>query len=136
MSEDLLPSNSRGGGSRSETEGLLGTERARQLRKQMTPPELRLWNALRARPDGFKFRRQHALGFYTLDFFCFEAALAVEVDGFSHSLGDNPQRDERRDAWCADHGIRTVRISAIDVRDNLQGVVDYIIYACRQRTPR
>ena len=131
----LLPCLCRGGGSRSETEGLLGTERARQLRKQMTPPELRLWNVLRTRPDGFKFRRQHAFGPYTLDFFCHEAALAVEVDGFAHELGDNPQRDERRDEWCADQGVRTLRIAATNVRDNLEGVVTFIVETCRQRTP-
>src|SRR5687767_9021901 len=102
----------------------------------MTPPELRLWNALKTRPDGYKFRRQHDLDRYVLDFFCHEAALAVEVDGFSHELGDNPRRDERRDKWCAEQGIQTLRIAAIDVRDNLQGAVDYILDHCRQRSPR
>ena len=113
-----------------------GTSRARQLRKQMTPPELRLWTVLRTRPEGFKFRRQHAFGSYTFDFFCFEAALAVEIDGFSHELGDNPQRDQRRDAWCAEQGVRTLRIAAVEVRDNLEGVLIHIFEACRQRTPR
>ena len=100
----------------------------------MTPPERRLWNALRQRPDGLKFRRQHEIGPYYLDFFCYEAALAVEVDGFAHDLGANPQRDERRDAWLAGLGIRTVRIMATDVRDNLEGVVAHIVNACRQRS--
>jgi very-short-patch-repair endonuclease len=102
----------------------------------MTPPERRLWDALKTRPDNFKFRRQHVLNPYTLDFFCYEAALAIEVDGFSHELGDNPQRDERRDAWCAEQGVKTLRIAAVDVRDNLEGVVIYIVEACRKRTPR
>ena len=101
----------------------------------MTPPELRLWNALKLRPAGFKFRRQHALDPYVLDFFCHETALAVEVDGFSHVLGDNPQRDQRRDQWVAEQGVRTIRIAATDVRDNLEGVVGYIVEECRQRTP-
>ena len=107
--------------------------RARELRKSMTPPERRLWNALKTRPEGFKFRKQHEHGPYYLDFFCFEAAVAVEVDGLAHDLGSNPQRDERRDAWLAGRGIVTVRVSATDVRDNLEGVVAYIIEACRQR---
>jgi very-short-patch-repair endonuclease len=101
----------------------------------MTPPELRLWNALRTRPEGFKFRRQHPLGDYILDFYCREAGLAIEVDGVSHELGNNPQRDERRDAWCASQGVRTLRIAATDVRDNFDGVVGHIIEACRQRAP-
>jgi very-short-patch-repair endonuclease len=101
----------------------------------MTPPERRLWNALKQRPDGFKFRKQHEHGPYYLDFFCYEAAVAVEVDGFAHDLGMNPQRDERRDAWLASRGIRAVRVGATDVRDNLEGVVAYIVEACRQRAP-
>src|SRR5689334_17441641 len=100
----------------------------------MTPPERRLWNALKARPGGFKFRKQHEHGPYYLDFFCYEAAVAVEVDGFAHDLGGNPQRDERRDAWLKTRGIRTLRISAADVRDNLNGGVAYITAACRQRS--
>ncbi len=101
----------------------------------MTPPELRLWNALKLRPEGFKFRRQHDLDPYVLDFFCREAGLAIEIDGFSHQLGDNPQRDQRRDAWYSEQGIHTLRIAAIYVRDNLEGVVAYIVEHCRQRTP-
>ena len=99
----------------------------------MTPPERRLWNALKTRPEGFKFRKQHEHGPYYLDFFCIEAAVAVEVDGLAHDLGSNPQRDERRDAWLAGRGIVTVRVSATDVWDNLEGVVAYIIDAGRQR---
>ena len=109
--------------------------RARELRRKMTPPERRLWNVLKTRPDGFKFRRQHDLDPYVLDFFCYEAGLAIEVDGFSHELGNNPQRDQRRDAWCAEKGIRTLRVAAIDVRDNLEGVVGFIVDECGQRSP-
>ena len=108
--------------------------RARELRKAMTPPERRLWDVLKLRPDGFKFRKQHEHGPYYLDFFCFEVAIAVEVDALAHDLGNNPQRDERRDAWLAGRGIRTVRVKATDVRDNLEGVVAYIIEECRRRS--
>ena len=109
-------------------------ERAREFRKTMTPPERRLWSVLKQRPDGFKFRKQHEHGPYYLDFFCYEASVAVEIDGFAHELGSNPQRDARRDAWLASRGISTVRIRATDVRDNLDGVVTHIIEACRQRS--
>jgi very-short-patch-repair endonuclease len=71
---------------------------ARELRRRMTPPELRLWVALRGRAaDGLRFRRQHPLGPYILDFYCDVAKLAVEVDGEGHWLGDQPSRDDRRD---------------------------------------
>jgi very-short-patch-repair endonuclease len=76
----------------------MSVTRARQLRRQLSLPEGLLWRELRARPGGFKFRRQHPIGPYTLDFFCHRSALAVEVDGIAHEMGDNPQRDARRDA--------------------------------------
>jgi len=112
----------------------LSIRKAREFRKAMTPPERRLWSVLKTRPDGFKFRKQHEHGPYYLDFFCFEAAVAVEVDGLAHDLGTNPQRDERRDAWLASRGIRTARVKATDVRDNLEGVVTFIVEECRQRS--
>jgi len=114
----------------------LSTGRARELRKAMTPPERRLWNALKLRPDGFKFRKQHEHGPYYLDFYCFEAALAIEVDGSAHDMGSNPARDQRRDAWLASRGIGTIRVTATDVRDNLEGVVAHVVEACRGRSPR
>jgi very-short-patch-repair endonuclease len=64
----------------------LSIRKAREFRKTMTPPERRLWNALKARPEGLKFRKQHEHGPYYLDFFCHEAAVAVEVDGLAHEL--------------------------------------------------
>ncbi|MFL6847238.1 MAG: endonuclease domain-containing protein [Sphingomicrobium sp.] len=114
----------------------MSLERARSLRKRMTPPERRLWNVLRSRPETFKFRRQHPLGPYTLDFFCYEAALAIEIDGLAHELGSNPQRDIRRDKWVAEQGVRTLRFRATDIRDNLDGVVTLIVQECLHRSPR
>jgi len=79
----------------------------------MTRPELILWLSIKGRKvDGLHFRRQHPIGPYVLDFYCHAAALCVEVDGESHSMGDRPERDERRDAWLAARGIRTLRIDA------------------------
>ena len=112
----------------------MSVERARQFKKAMTPPERRLWNVLKARPSGFKFRKQHEHGPYYLDFFCFEAALAVEVDGAAHEFGANPQRDARRNEWLDQRGIRTVRVRAIDVKDNLEGIVALIVELCRERS--
>ena len=108
--------------------------RARELRRTMTPPERRLWNALKLRPNSFKFRKQHEYGPYYLDFYCYETALAVEVDGLAHELGENPKRDERRDTWLATRGIHTIRVRATDVRDNLDGVITCIVETCRQRS--
>ncbi len=109
-------------------------DRARKLRREMTPPERRLWQALRTRPGGFKFRKQHPLGPYTLDFYCHEAALAIEVDGIAHERGDRPERDEKRDLWLSRKGIETLRFLAPDIV-GLEGVVSQIVTVCRSRTP-
>jgi very-short-patch-repair endonuclease len=109
--------------------------RARQLRREMSPPEVALWQYLRSRPAGFKFRRQHPLGPYKLDFFCHEAGLAIEVDGDAHDMGDNPERDARRDEWVARKGVKTIRFLARDVMENLDAVAAQIQEECASRCP-
>ena len=101
----------------------------------MSPPEVRLWAVLRGRPGGFKFRRQHPLGAYILDFYCHEALLAIEVDGFAHGLGNRPDHDMRRDQWVAKQGVATLRIDAQELRNNLEGVLAHILEHCFERTP-
>jgi len=60
--------------------------------------------------------------------------LAIEIDGISHELGSNPGRDARRDDWVARQGIRTLRFRALDVRDNLEGIVLKIVEECKVRS--
>lgn len=81
----------------------------------MSLPEVLLWKELKGGKLGLHFRKQHPLGPYVLDFYCDAAKLAVEVDGYSHGTDDRPQRDDRRDAWLADKGIRTLRLAAREV---------------------
>ena len=109
--------------------------RARQLRKQLSPAELRLWLALRQRPGDLKFRKQHPAGFFALDFFCAAAKLCIEVDSEAHNRGDQPAVDEKRDAWLRLHGIETLRVSAIDVFRDLDAVVTHIVATARARLP-
>ncbi|MEA3008957.1 MAG: hypothetical protein QOJ91_649 [Sphingomonadales bacterium] len=101
----------------------------------MSLPEGLLWRQLRGRPGGFKFRHQHPMGPYTLDFFCHEAGLAIEVDGISHGMGDNPAQDERRDLWVAEQGVMTLRVTAADVLGDMEAVVRLVVHQCRQRSP-
>lgn len=106
---------------------LLTVERARDLRRRMTPPETRLWVCLRGkRLAGLKFRRQHPIGPYILDFYCAAARLAVEVDGQSHEHPERIGHDARRTAWLREQGVRVVRLAAEDVRLHLDAVVDFI----------
>jgi very-short-patch-repair endonuclease len=113
-----------------------GTVRkARKLRRAMTLPEVLLWRELKLRPWGLKFRREHGSGDYVLDFYCSDARLAIEVDGIAHDMGDRPVRDERRDAWFAENGIRTLRIQATDVLRDLPAALEAIVQSARSRLP-
>mgnify|MGYP001609301439 CR=1 FL=1 len=85
----------------------------------MNLPERRLWWELRhSRLDGLKFRRQHPLGPYVLDFYCHAARLAVEVDGGSHRIDGRRESDARRDEWLRDRGIHTLRLPTRLLEEN------------------
>jgi very-short-patch-repair endonuclease len=101
---------------------------ARGLRRTLSPPEARLWVRLRNRTAEFPaFRRQHPMGPYVLDFYCARAGLAVEVDGWSHGVGDRPTRDARRDAWLVGQGVHVLRIEAAEVMRDPDGVADGVM---------
>jgi very-short-patch-repair endonuclease len=100
----------------------------------MTPPELRLWGCLRdKRLAGMKFRRQHPIGPYILDFYCASAKLAVEVDGRGHERLDRISHDRRRTQWLRERNIRVIRLAAESVRTELDGVLDFIARIARER---
>ncbi|KPF82239.1 hypothetical protein IP78_04205 [Brevundimonas sp. AAP58] len=104
--------------------------RARTLRKTMSPPEAALWIHLRnKRLNGLKFRRQHPIGPYILDFYCDAARLAVEVDGGTHHAEAQAAHDARRDRWLAEQGVRTLRVSAEWVRRDMAGLLEHIVRA-------
>ena len=106
--------------------------RARQLRREMSLPEVLLWRQLKQRPGGFKFRKQVPAHPYVLDFACLSARLAIEIDGAAHDCGDRPERDARRGALLAARGYRTLRIAARDVLRDLEAVVKHILAHCEK----
>ena len=90
------------------------TARARRLRRESTVPERLLWARLRAGGLGkLKFRRQHPVGPYVVDFYCAAASLAVEIDGVSHE--EQEAHDEKRTAYLASRGLRVVRFTNDEV---------------------
>ena len=101
----------------------------------MSLPEVLLWRELRTRPDGLKFRKQHPTGPYSLDFYCNDARLAIEVDGEAHGRGDRPKLDKARDAWIARAGIMTMRIPATEVLHDLEAVLRAILREAQARLP-
>ena len=96
----------------------------------MSLPEVLLWQVLRKRPGGHKFRRQFPIGQITADFACLERRLIIEVDGEAHNLGDRPERDLARDAILRREGFRVVRIAARDVLKDMDAVHRYIVANC------
>ncbi len=100
---------------------------ARKLRREMSLPEVLLWQQLRGQKTGVKFRHQHPIGPYVCDFYCAAAKLAVEVDGEFHGRADRPQRDADRDQFFEQNGYRVLRVAAGDVLRDIEAVVTMIV---------
>jgi very-short-patch-repair endonuclease len=95
-----------------KTEGkIVMRERARSMRQEMTPAELRFWCAVRNdQCDGLRFRRQKISGQYILDFYCASAYLGIEIDGGVHDTQEQLERDESRtESFLEERGIRILR---------------------------
>ena len=100
---------------------------ARNLRRRQTSAEARLWKVLRNRQLArWKFRRQHPIDRYVVDFVTLDGKLIVEVDGETHSSSKQLARDEERTRILGSLGFNIVRITNIDVYENLEGVREMI----------
>ena len=100
---------------------------ARELRKSSTDAEQLLWSLLRDRQLlNFKFRRQHPLGSYILDFYCHEAKLVVELDGGQHAEDAQLKHDEQRSAGLKEQGIAVLRFWNNELLTNAEGVLQNI----------
>jgi very-short-patch-repair endonuclease len=103
-------------------------EHSRSLRRNLTLAERKLWRLLRNRRlIKSKFRRQHVIGSYILDFFCSDANLAVEVDGGQHALPEQAEYDRRRDESLKERGVTVLRFWCNDVLVNTDGVLEEIM---------
>ncbi|MBN1137749.1 MAG: DUF559 domain-containing protein [Anaerolineae bacterium] len=108
--------------------------RARQLRHPQTPAEGVLWARLRDRRlGGYKFRRQHPVGRFIVDFFCDACHLVVEIDGDSHL--DQVEYDAERTAWLEAQGYRVIRFTNREVQRQTAAVLEVILQACGERNP-
>src|ERR1035437_1983360 len=100
------------------------TSNARRLRREQTEEEKELWRALRAgRFAGFKFRRQHPLEKYSLDFYCPAAKLSIELDGFRHGFPAQHLHDVEREEFLTAKGIEELRFWNHQWRENPDGVL-------------
>jgi len=104
--------------------------RGRRLRRTSTGPERRLWNELRSdRLCGLRFRRQHAVGPFVVDFYCHEHRLAIELDGDSHI--DRAVYDRQREEFLKAERLRVLRFANDDVLRDLDVVLRAILAACK-----
>jgi very-short-patch-repair endonuclease len=100
-------------------------ELARELRRKGTPAEALFWELVRDRRLlGLKFRRQHQIGLYLVDFCCHELRLVVELDGEIHR--GRQQHDRVRDAWLQSEGIAILRFPNRRVLDEPEAVLERI----------
>lgn len=102
----------------------------RELRKTQTKAEAILWSRLRNRQlNGYKFRRQHPVAGFILDFFCPEASLAIEVDGEIHKDKETKEYDLERSRILAENGIRVLRFWNFEVETETEKVLVLIAKA-------
>lgn len=107
---------------------------AKQLRQNMTDAERLLWKHLRAhRLKGHKFRRQHPVGPYVVDFLNIGAMLVVEADGGQHNESAG---DAKRDAWLQSQGFRILRFWNNEIMNETEAVLNAILTALDEVSPR
>jgi adenine-specific DNA-methyltransferase len=136
----FLPSPLRGrgvGGEGAEASAMRhdprSTERARSLRRDLSPAEKLVWKELRGRRfAGFKFRRQQPIGQYIVDFYCSGAALVLELDGETH-LG-REAHDATRQQWLERQGLKVLRFWNNQVFEDKQAVLEAIWRECGSRS--
>ena len=99
----------------------------KELRNNLTFSEARLWTVLKNKQfQGRKFRRQHSIGNYIVDFFCYSENLIIEIDGSSHDNVGSNKHDIERDEVLTKQGFRILHFNAIEIRDNLDNVLNEI----------
>jgi very-short-patch-repair endonuclease len=108
-------------------------EARRDLRKNQTKEEILLWSKIRNNQIGYKWRRQVSIGRYVADFYCRENFLTVELDGSQHL--ENKEYDKEREKFFKLLGIKTLRFWNSEVMENLEEVINKILYNLECRTP-
>ncbi|MFH0873297.1 MAG: endonuclease domain-containing protein [Candidatus Komeilibacteria bacterium] len=99
----------------------------KDLRSSLPPAEIMLWLRLKgSQLNGYKFRRQHGIGKYVVDFYCPEVKLAIEIDGESHLVDGAEEMDNERQKYIELYGIKVIRFSNGEVYENTEEVIEII----------
>ena len=105
------------------------------LRRNLTPAEASLWKCLqKSKLEGRKFRRQHSIGAFVVDFYCSAEKLAIELDGIYHYEPDQAKYDAQRTEYLNNLGVKVLRFENKLVFQNLQGVLDAIKDSFKEET--
>ena len=107
--------------------------RSRELRHPQTPAEATLWQHLRNRNLVYKFRRQHPIDRFIIDFYCAQAKVCIEIDGSQHFEPEQEEYDKTRTIFLEELGYKVIRFKNDDVRYNIHAVVDKIIQVIEAR---
>ena len=107
--------------------------RARELRKNSTPQEQKIWNIIKDRKIlGLRFVRQYPIGKYIVDFACRKEKIIIEIDGSQHNEDENILYDKERTAFLKSKGYKVIRFWNNDVDNNIDGIYEYLIYNLKQ----
>jgi len=111
-------------------------DKRKQLRSVMPVAEKILWSKLRAKQIyGHRFRRQYSIGRYVVDFCCPQANLVIELDGDSHFTNQAQQYDQQRTEYIRSLGMKVIRFTNLEIKENLYGVLDQIVKELQRFQP-
>jgi imidazole glycerol-phosphate synthase subunit HisF len=108
-------------------------EGAKKLRENMTGAEVVLWEYLRQHPLGYKFRRQHPVGIYVVDFYCHKLKLVIEVDGWVHQKEEVMEADVVRQRQLEREGLKVIRFTNEEVLKKKDKVIEEIHLLINER---
>jgi very-short-patch-repair endonuclease len=106
---------------------------AKEMRKEMTKEEFKLWNILKSNQLNFKFRRQHPIGNFITDFCCLEKKLVIELDGSQHT--EQEKYDNQRTVFLNSCGFKVIRFWNNELMKNFNDCVEFIIHCLNEKTP-
>ena len=102
--------------------------RAKELRKNSTPQEKKLWDIIKNRQiSGYRFVRQYPIGNYIVDFACRKKKLVIELDGGQHNETENIIYDKKRTDYLEANGYKVIRFWNNDIDNNIEGVYEYLL---------
>lgn len=108
---------------------------AARLRENMTEPEIKLWDYLKTKPLGYKFRRQHPIAGYILDFYCPKPQLSIEIDGGYHLKQEQKEIDAQRTEYLKSVGITEYRFANEEILNQFEKSIEIINSKLRADSP-